>query len=159
MKFLHAEDRVEVALHKSKTSGRREKRQVVMEFFMKLDAKRISSISTFIAEAWKAMRKAGSGVCLTELDRGIDSQNILFFALPSGEVELEMEATDLTDLRLEKSAAGEIFLFFKIAQPMTKTLWNWLFHSEQAEVLYAEFEECQQELLKEEGKPQTARVQ
>ncbi len=163
-------DRVELALHKSKTSGKRERRQVVMEFVMKLDAKRISGIQAFIAEAWRNMRRVGSGICLTELDRQVESQNVRFFGLPKDEVDvitganepaLEMEGVDLAELRLEKALTGEVFLFFKVTQPLSRGLWNWLYHSEQAETIYAEFGECQQELPMDAGaaKTKTAKVQ
>jgi hypothetical protein len=166
MKFLPAGERVEMALHKSKTTGRREKRHVVMEFAMVLDGQKISGISTFIADAWKGMKRPTSGQCLVELERGVESQTIRFYPLPKGEygpqtneVVLTMEATDLGMLRLEKHKSGQIALFFQVMQPIGKDLWDWLFHSEQSATLYAEFEECQTELLKDEPKAMTARVQ
>jgi hypothetical protein len=152
MKFLREQERVELALHKSKTAGRREKRQVQMEFVMKLDGKKISGIQTFIAEAWKQMKHPGSGVSLTELSRMIESQNVRFYQWPKEEdlehcdSVLTMEAVDLAKLRLEKMPHGEIYLFWTVIQPLGKQLWDWLFHSEQTESLYAEFEECQTEL-------------
>jgi len=163
MKFLPAGERVQLGLHKSKTSGRREKRQVVMEFMMLLDGKKISGIQTFIADAWKGMRRVGSAQSMVELNREVESQNAKFFTFPKdedvrNEVTLRMEDVKLFDLRLEKIGNGEIVLYFKAVQPIGKNLWDWLFAAEQAEVLYAEFEECQTELLKDEPHAMTARV-
>lgn len=145
MKFLQKGKRVELSLHKSKTSGKREKRNVMMEFIMKLDVEKVGEISTYIAEAWKSMRKAGSGVVWVELDRDVESQNIQFMTL-NGEVDMEMEDVALSDLKLEKIQGGDVLLHFNAAQPLGKKLWNWLFYAEQSELLFAEFEECQQEL-------------
>lgn len=156
MKFLE-EQRVELGLHKSKTSGLREKRKVTMEFGIVLDGQKVSRITTFIAEAWKGMKKVGSGVCLVELERSVDSQNVRFYTLPkdedaTNEVTLSMEAVDLYELRLEKHQSGTISLFFKVVQPIGKSLWDWLFAAEQAETVYAEFQECQAELLGNEAR-------
>lgn len=164
MKFLPAKERVELGLHKSKTSGRREKRQVVMEFMMILDGKKISGIQTFIADAWKGMKRVGSAQSLVELNREVESQNVRFYALPKdedvrGEVVMLAEDVNLFDLRLDKLGNGEIVMYFKFVQPIGKNLWDWLFAAEQAEVVYAEFEECQTELLKDEPKAMTATVQ
>ncbi len=164
MKFLPANERVELGLHKSKTSGKREKRQVQMEFVMLLDGKKISGIQKFIADAWKDVKRVGGGICMVELDRMVESQNVRFYALPKGEdfskeMTLHLDAVDLFLLRLEKHKSGNVALFFSAVQPIGKDLWDWLFAAEQAEVLYAEFEECQTELLKEEPKAMTAKVQ
>ena len=160
MKFLPANERVELGLHKSKTSGRREKRQVSMEFVMPLDGHKVSGTSAFIAVAWKSIKRVSSGICMVELDRMIESQNVRFYGLPKAEdfakeETLRFEAVDLVELRLEKMPAGTVALFFKVVQPIGKDLWDWLFAAEQAETLYAEFEECQTDLLSDRQKSVT----
>lgn len=156
MKFL--EHRAELSLYKSRTHGPRAERQVTLELALVVDRLIAAGLPSFLGDAWNSMQP-GSSVCLIELDREVESQNLRFFdvADPERPAWIELKEANLAELRLEKQDSGMICLFFKVVRPLTKTLWDWMYHAESTGTLYAEFQECQTELPM--AKAQTARLQ
>jgi len=115
-----------------------------MKFGLQLDAINTVHMPAFIASAWRSM--SDGAVWRAELDRIVESQTIYFLQfLEDGEVRLELQGVDLTDVRLVKTEDKKIWLFFTVVQEIGAGLWKWI-GLNFAKQIAARFEECQQEL-------------
>ncbi len=147
MQFLKAKQRVRLGVTKARVGGRLEDRSVTIEFGLQIDPEVAKALPKNIQDEYRGMRSAGTGVGSVEFDSSVDSQNIKIWRLPTerGEEDFRMKNVDLKSMALERAPSKDVFLFFKVSHPMSKSVWRWLWYAFQREV-FAEFEECQTEM-------------
>jgi hypothetical protein len=152
MQFLKPEQRVKLTVTKMRASGSTDKRKLTVGFALVLDAEVVRGLPKNIQDEYRGMKSAGTGVSVVEFDSTVDSQNIEFYRLPKErEKDFRMEDVDLGSLALERTDAKDVILSFRVQHSMTKASWDWIWYALTREV-FAEFEECQQELDIKEAK-------
>ena len=137
--------RVRMTVTKGKAGGKDDKRFIGVEFALALDKDICKGLPENISNEWESIKSAGTGISSIELESGIESQNIKLYRLPEAHaeaVDFQMEDVDLENIRLERTLAKDVILYFTVKYPMTRSAWVWLWYAFNRDV-YAEFEECQ----------------
>jgi hypothetical protein len=151
MQFLKPGQRESLTVKKVRAHGSPDNRSITVGFALPLSSEVVRGLPKNLQDEYRGMKSAGTGVSVVEFDSTIDSQNIEFFRLPkTKDVDFKMLDADLESLCLERTDAKDVVLTFKVTCSMTKASWDWIWYAFTREI-FAEFEECQQELDVKEG--------
>ena len=149
MEFIDEGIRVRMTVTKGKAGGKEDKRFIGVEFALALDKDICKTMPQNLKDEWQAIKSVATGISSIEFAKGIDSQKIKLYRLPQAHteaVDLEMTNVDLENIRLERTLAKDVILYFSVKHPMTRSAWVWLWYAFNRDV-YAEFQECQTELI------------